>query len=274
MFKNLQTWQIITIVLVVLLIIGAIAYIIRKAKKAKKDKKDEKVLPKLLATSASLRSTSNLASSVNQANLQKRDNVFFRKLGLALCGREITDGNELHQKLKEKFPNNNKSEILTFYIFYSTKLTEQQKKDLIVSSYFEEQMYHAIKNETFDNISYLMGIDLGDSNKSIVTCKGIDKELFCNGREEIILGEYSENLYNFLSTLFDINKNREQLRKMLIRQGKRDIKMNEDGSSTEEVKPYTEEELQIVLNREASAFNQTLQAVKTKFDSIPFCSLL
>jgi len=272
MFQNLQTWHIITIVIIIFAIIGAVFYM-RSSKREvsiKIDQHDqEKVLPKLMTTAASLRSKGNLVSSTGSEGVQQkplRDPFFYEKLGITLCNKEITNPEEFYKKLNEKFPKDNTSEILLFYIFFSPILTEQQKKDLIVSADFEKQLYFAKVNNYFDNLPYLQ-----DDGKTVV-CKQ-HSEQFCNGKETIPIQEYADNFYNLLSNLFDSNKFSEFMRKTLKMQGKRGSRINDDGSSTEEVIPYTEEEIRQILEIQVPEFDKKLQALKTKIESIPFCSL-
>ena len=247
--ENLQTWHIITIVIIVFAIIGTIAYYMRKTKK----NSQENTLPQLMASAAVF------SSGNNDTIVAKRDSSFYEKLGFALCDKPITNPEELYQKLKEKFPQGFLSEILIFYIFLSPKLTEQQKKDFIVGVDFENKLYQAQQNNSFENIPYLKG----DIKSGQVVCNGSN---FCKGKETVLIQEYADTAYEFLSTLLDSDKFADNMRTLKTTL----VIHNQDGTKTEkEAPPLPEKELQKMIE----LHSQGIQALKTKIESTPFCSL-
>jgi len=247
--QHLQTWHIITIVIIIFAIIGSIVYYMRRTKK----NNQENTLPQLMASAASF------SSENNETIVAKRNSIFYEKLGLALCDKPITNPEELYQKLKEKFPQGFLSEILIFYIFLSPKLTEQQKKDFIVGVDFENKLYQAQQNNSFENVPHLKG----DIESGQVVCNGSN---FCKGKETVLIQEYADTAYEFLSTLLDSDKFADNMRTLKTTL----VIHNQDGTKTEkEAPPLPEKELQKMIE----LHSQGIQALKTKIESTPFCSL-
>jgi hypothetical protein len=169
----------------------------------------------------SKKSDTKLASSSDTGSEVELKSVtdLYNDIGMNLCKKPLTSDFWKSSILK-KFPGNPQESIF-FYIFFSDKLTEEQKKDFLTSVFFSGDRSVKLEGEYVIN-----------SNK-----EDASSYRFFSGKDKITITEFQNNLYNFILTLVDSTKISENLKPLGFSDS--DIKVKMD--NIENIKKFINE---------------------------------
>lgn len=189
--QNLESWQIAAIVIGILVVVY-FAYNMMKGKKEEDDKEFKNLRKIIKASSVSRiqRATSGASGQSVSANVEGKS--LYNEIGLQMCKKPIDYAKlpELLEKLKSKIDG--KAEESLAFIIYNSNLPIEKKKDFITSMFLLDMIEKGSS-----------GVKLLENDQ--VQC-GSYSDRFCNNKAEASVNEFGNNLYNFISALFQEDK--------------------------------------------------------------------